>query len=124
MKVLKFSSLMESVNMEEITEETLYWKIYTKYSGRIVEIALYKIDLECLEEFRGYIKYMKDCEFIWLYKYANKNGRTSIWDWDESRIKDPERDYDEKFRFMGEINVTKEDIDEYRIYLDAKKYNL
>ena len=66
MKILNFLSLTESIENDEIT---LCWKVYTKYVGRITEIALYKIGVDCLEFFNEHkvnIMKMRDFEFIWI----------------------------------------------------------
>lgn len=113
---------------KKYNNEQLYWKVYTKNDPKVLSAGLFKIDIDCLDHFlkiggpKGNIenKISTSKKFIWIYKDLHD---ALSWEWDSDSIKNPEDEY-ENLKFMGDIIVNNEDMENYEIYISAKKYNL
>jgi hypothetical protein len=100
-----------------------YWKVYPKNSNLYLDAAFKKINQHCLEYFQCLDNYdwMKRYDSIWIF---NAKGYWLEWNWLEGDQIPNQPSEDFKYKYMGEINVTDKDIEEYKFYLDAKRYNL
>jgi hypothetical protein len=118
---MKYLKLYEELGVQA------YWKVFTQSDIHILETALFKIDEKCFEHFSSMLRVFdimieNSKNFVWIYKGTNSS--MSIWEWDSDSLGNPEDEDYGHLKYMGEINVDQDDINNYEIYLSAKKYNL
>ena len=105
------------MKLEELWNEKneIYWKIQTTLPN--MEIALNKIgmDKEDIEDWLN--KTLRNRYVNHQYIFLFKDIYSNAWQWSEL-------DYNSTAKYMGEIEITPEEIDEYNMKQSAKKYNL
>ena len=94
-----------------------YWriKISDKISNKMIDVQLYKIGMpiQTIEKFDFLHFHTKD--ILIGFGYKNKYGFNDI---DDNFYKD------EGFKYMGEVEITEDDIKNYEIAKNQEKYNL
>lgn len=115
---MKYIKTFEAVEPKEYGE---YWKINT--DTPYYEISLNKIGMP-KDVQKDYIdsdikRSFKRYEFIFILKAQANNPSGFDWSWS-----DYESAYKKKFRNMGEVEITTEDIEEWELNKNANKYNL
>ena len=103
-----------------------YWKVKIRNNNKykISKVlkpnlgpALYKIrmNIKQIEYWKENFKYLYMIQYIYLYLNPNSNWGHSITEF---------KGYENNYVYMGEVQVTPEDIKRYKISKEIEKYNL